>query len=154
LVNIGSRLMLVFRNSGHFDEEMSCLTKVRRWHRGMKLLHARGPIDLSVNAVLAYAEWLLGSPARFLAALTCWFLLFWALASSIPTSAAGIPSTAVTGSASLVRAASEAWNTFMVANPESTGDALHLLFIAVASATGLLHLGIFVSYLYSSVVRR
>jgi hypothetical protein len=33
LVSIGTRLMLLFREAGHFDEELKCLAKIRSWHR-------------------------------------------------------------------------------------------------------------------------
>lgn len=142
LVSIGNRIMLVFREAGQFDEELICLARIRAWHRKLRLTQARNPIASIMQRIIAYAEWLLISPGRFIVALIVWFLIFffgyWMINDS------------------WVAATSSAWNAFIATNPAEVqeNDFLTLILNATASGVGLFHLGIFISYLYTTVTRR
>lgn len=140
LISIGNRLMLVFREAGQFDEELVCLAQIRTWHRKLRLKQANGNLDQLAQRVMAYAEWLLISPGRFIAALVAWLLVFW-----IGYRLTGEP---------WIDSASLSWNAFIAANPEKAMVRSKLILNAVASGTGLFHLGIFISYLYTTVTRK
>lgn len=144
LVSIGNRLMLVFRNAGQFDEEQECLAMIRHWHRKLRFKQIRNPIDYIAQPIMAYAEYLLASPIRFILALFIWFLGFWGLWWA---HAGWEP-------ANLWSAASSSWNTFIAANPSTPNHMYEVLLNGVASAAGLFHLGVFIAYLYSAVSRK
>ena len=148
LVSIGNRMMLVFRNAGQFDEEQKCLARIRFWHRKLQRSQVRNPLDFVAQWIMTYAEWLLASPRRFMLALIGWYLLFWGLwYGLIPVKEGDL----------FWQSASSAWNTFIAANPaspdEKTGSLVNILNV-FASALGLFHLGVFISYIYSVVTRK
>lgn len=148
LVSIGNRLMLVFREAGQFDEEQICLARVRAWHRKLKRIQERNPIDFVANGVMGYAEWLLASSTHFFSALVFWYIalvgLWWW---------GGFQE-----KEGLLDCALSAWKAFTVG--ESSFDSAkvllpeHFVLHIVASAAGLFHFGVFISYLYSNVTRK
>ena len=152
LVSIGNRLMLVFREAGQFDEELICLTRIRSWHRKLRFRQVTGPFDFIASAFMAYAEWLMAKPVRFFGALFVWFIVFWGLwyfntNLTDKEKAEGVNQ--------LIISASSAWNAFICANPNIAANNWTILILnAIASATGVFHLGVFISYLYSAVTRK
>lgn len=148
LVSIGNRLMLAFREAGQFDEEQSCLARIRYWHRCLRFHQTKNPLEHLANLFMAYAEFLLAKPTRFLAALFVWYVVLvglW-LMFDLPRDK--------DGASQFIAAASAAWNTFAAANPgQATGPEEYALNV-IGSAAGLFHLGVFISYLYSVVTRK
>jgi hypothetical protein len=74
LVSVTNRMMLVFRESGQFDEEMCCLARIRGWQGELRFRRAKTLKGLLVALIQGYAEWLLGSLARIMLALVLWFV--------------------------------------------------------------------------------
>ncbi|RPH52432.1 MAG: hypothetical protein EHM85_02930 [Desulfobacteraceae bacterium] len=143
LVGIGNRLMLVFREAGQFDEELKCLAKIRSWHRFLRFKQAANPFDFIASLFMGYAEWLMAKPANFIVMLIIWFVAFWGL---------WFVNVNIND---LWGAASSAWNAFICANPgEPKKDTPELALNIIASGMGLFHLGVFISYLYSAIVRK
>ncbi len=148
LVSIGNRLMLVFRDDGHFDEEQICLAQIRSWHRQLRLGQSRGPLDFLGQLAVGYAEFLLAKPGRFIAALVIWYLVMfggWLIVE---------PSLIPKADHPLIDAASRAFNAFYVTNPQIASSPVELALNAAACLLGLFHLGVFISYLYSAVTRK
>ena len=147
LVSIGNRLMLIFRDDGHFDEEQICLAQIRSWHRQLRLGQSRGPLDFLGQLAVGYAEFLLAKPGRFIAALVIWYLVIFGgwLAINVPLEP---------GHTRLLEAASRAFNAFYVTNPQVAAGFGELVLNAAACLSGLFHLGVFISYLYSAVTRK
>ena len=146
LVSIGNRMMLVFRNAGQFDEELACLARIRRWQRKLRLKRAQNPLGYFAQMFMAYAEWLLESPSRFIYALTTWFVVlwgFWCCAAFYGH-----------GKIEAIASASSAWNSFVAANPGEAKQFPDLVLNMLASSAGVFHLGIFISYLYSAISRK
>ena len=75
LVSIGNRLMIIFREDGHFDEEQLCLAQIRFWHRRLRLGQSSGPLDFLGQIAVGYAEFLLAKPSRLIVALGIWYLV-------------------------------------------------------------------------------
>lgn len=155
LVSIGNRLMLVFREAGQFDEELACLVKIRSWHRQLRRNQSRKLLDLMTNRIMEYAEWLLVSPKVFIGMLGVWFLGLWLLWYLCGLLKLWIPEVEPNQSVNFLwGSASAAWNSFAVSSPDWTDNPVELVLNIIGSAAGLFHLGVFISFLYSSVSRK
>jgi len=146
LVSIANRLAIVFRGAGQFDEEAICMTHVRKWHRKLLKAQAKSLREKSVQAAMAYAEWLVISPRNFICALAGWFVMFWGLWYLINPS--GVTNNLFWSTFS------SAWNTFIATNPDKATEMTANILNSVAIASGLFHLGVFISYIYSTVARK
>ncbi|OQX18214.1 MAG: hypothetical protein BWK76_08180 [Desulfobulbaceae bacterium A2] len=151
LVSIGNRLMLAFREAGQFDEEQYCLARIRTWHRLLRFRQTRNPIEQLANAIMAYAEFLLAKPSRYIVALCIWYValvgLWWVLVPVENVNSDSSPD-------EILSAASAAWNAFAVANPGEAKSWEAFALNVIGSTAGLFHLGVFISYLYSVVTRK
>lgn len=144
LVSIGNCLMIVFREAGQFDEEQLCLAQIRSWHRRLRMRQVKGPFDFLGQLAVGYAEFLLAKPGRFIVALVIWYLVMFG----------GWLIMAPTLHITKFEAASRAFNAFYVTNPQVAVCPEELALNAVACLSGLFHLGVFISYLYSAVTRK
>lgn len=146
LVSIGNRLMLVFREAGQFDEELTCLAKIRSWHRKLRFLQSKNPFDFIASVFMGYAEWLMARPANFIIMLITWFVVFWGLwYVSVNKGAEG----------TVWASASSAWSAFICAEPGDVKPGTpDLALNMIATGLGLFHLGVFISYLYSAIARK
>lgn len=144
LVSILNRLMLVFRESGMFDEEQDCLHRLRGYHRRLQFRVDPSPAGFLKNVVLGYAEFLIASLPRFVAAISGWaliiFLTFLFLFDSDTNLAERATLSALLGS-----------------TPHDDAVKAGLVAIGVsvfAAGLGIFHIGILIAYLYSAVARK
>jgi hypothetical protein len=130
---------------------MECLARIRKWHRKLRLKQVENPLKKPAQFVMWYAEWLLESPVRFVLAIFGWFVAFWLILN--------VASPEFTPLLSLDKhldmgSASKAWNLFISNNPDNVGTIHDFVINAAATAVGVFHLGVFISYLYSAVTRK
>jgi len=153
-VSIANRLMLIFREAGQFDEEMDCLIYIRKWHRELLIEQADSRCKKIAQHLMRYPEWLLESPVNFSKAIFGWLFMFWIVfrvASFIPECSLLLYLDKLIDANSV----SKAWNLFISNNPPDGDYNIPLLTInAFATALGIFHLGVFISYLYSAVTRK
>lgn len=145
-----TEIMNILRERGQFNEEQECLDYFRKLDRRWSL-HQPGFNKFIAGAVYPirwYIEFLLGSFSRFILAIIFWPIIF-ALIAYIAN--IKIPS----GEVSLTNNLMYCFSVFF--------DILHLDFDAgemgikiiglFLGALGFLHLGIFISYLYTLVMK-
>jgi hypothetical protein len=148
-MSIFSRLVQVFRDHNHFDEEQLCMNRVRRLHNTLWMRERRPRYVLW--PIVRYIEWLLGSFPRFVAVLTLWVLLFswlywvgaghhkweYGLQDSISSFfSIGGPIDQAAGVSNQPNQPYYAW------------------VVSGAILLGFVHLGVFISHLYSIVSRK
>jgi hypothetical protein len=154
-MNIFSELVGVLRNYNRFDEQQTCMNKVRHLHNTLWM--RRKPMNLLFWPVLRYLELLLSSFAAFSTVLLIWVVglsfLFWWTGPGYKTWWPGLTD-AVSGFFSVGT---------LIPNPDSTPTANGMTnnvswnYVAVACMTivsGFLHLGVFISHLYPIISRR
>jgi hypothetical protein len=145
-VSILNRLVLIFREAGQFDEEEKCMRKMRWLNRKLAFKSQRNIADFIKNLILGYAEWLVSSLRVLAGSVIVWVLLLsicWCLAEgvSLPKSLAGTLG-AFVGSGVTVGESSQHPNFALLA------------ISSIAALMGFFHLGVFVSFLYSTVIRK
>ena len=142
-------LVTVFHSHNQFDEEQLCMNRVRWLHNTLWMREK--PIRFSLWPVVRYLEFLLGSFSRFVVVLALWILLFsWLyFASADHQSWAPGLQDAIT-------------SFFSIGGPFHQGkmEGLNLrgeLYVWTACAAiflGFIHLGVFISHLYTIVSRK
>jgi hypothetical protein len=157
-IGIVSDITLTFRGHNQFDEEQMCLARARALHRRLWFVRNRRWAWI-VYPVRAYVESLVGSLSRFLTAIVAWILLLSLLyARYCPLPAR--PSGAKPEISPVLQAFADAVVSFFGTQPPhdilvlASQGAGALTVALVAIVAGFVHLGIFVSYLYSSLARR
>jgi hypothetical protein len=146
-MHIISDLVAVF-NEGHcFDEERLCLNRVRHIHNTLWMRD--GAARRLAWPVLRYAELLLSSFGTFLLAVLLWIVCLTVMFQLFHTLDA-------TGAA---RSVQDAVTCFFAGQPfnqqRQVGNELgYVSLIAAAAVAGFFHLGIFISYAYSTIVRK
>jgi hypothetical protein len=130
-----NRLAIIFRERGHFKEEMSMLAALRGQER-----KRGGWVSWGVGS---YIEALVASPGVFLLAIVGWLLvlgLIWHL---------------INGQAGAAATLSGVISGFFGGNAAAKEESVGLiLWSGLAAALGILHLGILLSHLYALVIRR
>ena len=149
---IVSRLVTIFRRHNQFDEEQACLVKVRELYRRIWVRKKHGAWLLW--PLWFYMEFLLKSWRSFAAAMVLWLVLLTALfAWNGPEVASAEPFLAFR----------DALHTFFGGEPpkgwdadfgESAPSGWYLLATTLAVVGGFVHLGVFVSHLYSIIARK
>jgi len=149
-LSVISRLVIVFREANQFDEEQACMIKVRDLHR-------RTWVSKNRWRRLAwpfrwYVEFLLKSLTRFSAAIGLWLVVLtvlYALSSNLPSSASSMEK--------LGKSFTYAYTSFFPMQPPQDPDPtikFNFGVVALAIFGGFVHLGVFVSHLYSKITRR
>lgn len=144
-------LVRILREHGHFDEEQYCMTNIRRAMRKIWLHEAR-PWSFLGYPFRWYVEILLDRPVYFIGALTFWTTaLFWFFMHHGHQKATTQGFAPEHGwEASLA----ETMTTFFqTQTPDGIGWPA-LLVSSAAILFGFVHLGIFISHLYTQVSRR
>jgi hypothetical protein len=147
-INIIMRILWQFRQSNQFDEEQACLRRVRSLRRGL-VLASYPLLGWPPFLLRTYVDGLVGSLRLFLAALLAWSVglalgyswLFWGR----PDVLRGLPYalSAFFGGSSPVGL-----------EPQIPETPALIAISILAIVAGFVHLGIFVSYLYSLIARR
>lgn len=148
-VSILNRLVLVFREAGRMEEEQECLVALRRLNRKMSapksLDNRKDVFAWSTHWVLYYGEWLLESFGR-IAALTA----SWIIGLSILAWLLGFPNLE-----NPIYVISGVIGWFFGGSPELGGSRWLVIILSWAGViTGIFHLGILISYLYSLIARK
>lgn len=153
-IGIVNQLVLRFREYNQFDEEHDCLNEIRKLERKLGLFHP--DIWTRIRAMIAfpfrwYVESLLGAIRWFIVALIGWVvfftILYWGFCN--------------VGKKGLWHGLGDTISSFVGLQPPhdlstllepGKGWALGLSMAAIV--LGFVHLGIFISHLYSMIARR
>jgi hypothetical protein len=147
-----SRLILIYRNHNYFDEEQEVLTRCRTLHRKMWFSQRGNRWATPFQPLAWYVEFLLGSLPRFIVAIAVWILILFGLFyMGGPLDAQGTAPHPTPLTASIVAA----YESFLgvQAPPDSLGK-FHTGVILLAIFGGFVHMGVFISHLYSIVSRK
>lgn len=150
-MGIAQSLVGIFRSHFQFDEEQACMNRVRHLHNTLWV--RRKPSRVLLLPLLRYLELLLSSVGVFVAVLLSWIVglsfLFW-----LTNTHAG---------ADWGHGLSDAVSAFFSAGapvghemtPTSDNAGWRYLFVVcLAIVTGFIHLGVFISHLYSITSKR
>jgi len=147
-LTILSRLIQIFRDHEEFDEEEKCRRRIRTLHRRVWWKqHRRNPLNWVVWPIRAYIEFLLGSLTRLTGAMFLWMvglsLAFGAqLQGSSPPGSSGLTPFG------------HAMSFFFGVEPINSTDFGWVALTLLATLSGFVHLGVFISQLYATVARR
>jgi hypothetical protein len=140
----------IFRNAGQFDEEISCLKYLRKLNRRWSLKQPgfNKVLNYLIYPVRSYIETLVGSFKWFFLALVGWPLFLGILGKITNAKFAE-------GFSSLAAHISNALMIYfgLQSNGYPHDVWAHILTILILSG-GFLHLGIFISHLYTLITRR
>ena len=148
-LRVMNRLVVRLREWNQFDEENACMNKMRRLHRQI-MSERQGIWGWLIRPFRWYVETLLGSMKLFIAAICFWVVVLSASYYAVADPADPQP----------VWQRTLAWGMtafFSMQPPTDIDDLLGKPTIAItliAMPIGFVHLGIFVSHLYSLVARK
>jgi hypothetical protein len=150
-INIISDLALIFRERNQFDEEQECLARIRNLYRHLWFEKNKWYAWLAYP-FRWYIEFLLGSIRRFVIAIFLWLIFFGSLFSTLhhykpPDSAPP----------AIQHGFFDAIVSFLSLQPPHElrqSEQIVLWLSLVAVLAGYVHLGIFISHLYSIIARR
>jgi hypothetical protein len=147
-MHIFSRLVNVFRDHHQFDEEQICMNRARSIHNTLWL--RQKPVRYVIAPLLRYVELLVSSFSVFSAVLAFWVLgltgLYWMFHE---------PSLH-----GFLRAAEDAVTSFFSIggpihhDPQLDKSPGYVSVICLAVFSGFIHLGVFISHLYSMLARK
>ena len=148
-LGILTEIVEILRDYGQFDEEIQCLKRIRKLNRQFYFLNH--PLLRIVQPLRAYIETLVSSFPLFIGALFFWpvfyGLLSWVCRAEYETSS----NTAKAVGWYVANAFYSFFGLQPSFGPSSTSAHVISLLIVI---TGFLHLGIFISYLYSLIFRK
>lgn len=141
------QIMRVFRDYGQFDEELLCLKHTRDLNR--RLFFAKKPGLILLYPLRWYIDKLVGSISLLVSALVVWPVLLGGLMALLGTSWNGL------NDPTLIDHITNAFYMFIAQAPAGfpQGFWAHL-FTFGAPLVGLIHFGIFITYLYNLFYRR
>jgi len=148
-LGILTEIVEILREYGQFDEEMQCLKRIRKLNRQFYFLNH--PLLRIVQPLRAYIETLVSSFPLFIGALVFWpvfyGLLNWVCRAEYETGSDAVK----TVGWYIANAFYSFFGLQPSFGPSSTSAHIISLLIVI---TGFLHLGIFISYLYSLIFRK
>lgn len=149
-MSIVTEIMRIFEEHGQFDEQQKCLNHFRRLNR--RWYFKKHPWILPFKPVRWYVETLLGSFSLFIA-----MLFFWPIAGGILSwfgSADFGDVLKTTGSPDFGKHLINATGTFFGVQPvQFPVDNSAMIITTILILAGFLHLGIFISHLYTLISR-
>lgn len=147
-MSIVTEIMRIFREFGQFDEEQACLKYFRKLNR--KWFFSKNPWMKPVYPLRWYVETLVGSFRYFVIALLVWPILF-GFISSMVGAGFGKNDDLIAGfSKQIINSFSIFFGIQPVQFPENPSAMVITMFLMLG---GFLHLGIFVSHLYTLITR-
>jgi len=149
LMRTENRIVNLLREENQFDEEQFWMDKAR--HLYNTLWMREKPIRYALWPIVRYIEFLLGSFSRFVVVLALWILLFsWLYVVSAGHGgwAPGLQD-AITSFFSIGGPLHQAAN-----EGGSTKGAFYAWTVCAAICLGFIHLGVFISHLYTVVSRK
>ncbi len=148
-------IVYVLHTYNQFDEEEECMDYIRELQRKLWIRNPRNhrnPINRVIQPIWIYINWLLGTPTRFVGAILTMLLLGGAILA-LATS----PWPPNDHIALLRRSLDSAFNALFTFNPSSLdpypGFLWHF-FYNVGILIGIVHLGVFISRLYTWIARK
>lgn len=154
-IGMVSDLVLTFRNYNQFSEEQAALIRLRDLHRRLWVRRHR-PWSWPIWPFRFYIDALLVSIPRFVFAIFCWLIFFGVLYGSLPTQV----DREGNGPDLLLHGFEDAIAAFFGMQPphdflavEKAGELMVWVTLFIIFM-GFVHLGIFVSHLYSIMARR
>lgn len=152
-ISILSDLMQRFRQYNQFDEEQECLQRIRQLHRHLWFRKNKSWAWL-FYPIRAYIEYLLGRLHRFVIAIVFWFLsLSFLFDACIKNKHSNFFINMLRGPAHAITSFFGMQPAYDMVALENMGTYLELLTL-VTIVLGFIHLGIFISHVYSIVSRR
>jgi hypothetical protein len=137
-----NRLVIVFREAGRMEEELDCLAALRRLNRKLSAPKNVNPLAWVVYGLLSYGEWLLASFPRLLMLILFWLVVFVAAAQWMDAH----PS---------VGTATQVVLWFGGEPYTKNDDAWSMQILSwFVVMTGIFHIGVLISYLYSLISRK
>ncbi|MBN1155659.1 hypothetical protein JXB12_12145 [candidate division KSB1 bacterium] len=153
-ISIMSDLMQRFRQYNQFDEEQECLQRIRQLHRHLWLNKYKTWAWL-FYPFRAYIEFLLGRLHRFVGALVFWFLSFSFLFDAcLKNKHHDIFIEMLRGPAHTITTFFGMQPSYNLIEMENQGLFNLELLTLFAIVLGFIHLGIFISHVYSIISRR
>lgn len=158
-----TRLVRIFREHGQFDEEQQCMHQVRKLNNLLWTGQLWSPVKQLCRIVLCYVELLLSSFFKFAG-----FIVFWIILIGIGFMYWGHVSFEVWSQKGFLCGIQESVSSFFSMGPPIRAEVVcgkaaemtsanAVLYAALSSFTiflGALHLGIFISYVYSLIARK
>jgi hypothetical protein len=142
-VSILNTLVLVFNEAGRMEEELRCLTALRRSNRKLSAPRSLNPVAWLMHGLLSYGEWLLASFPRLILLTLLWITIF-SIVGWLSSTSFKSPIDAAT-------------NVILWFGGEPS-DAKEESGIQVLSwlvvMTGVFHIGVLISYIYSLISRK
>jgi hypothetical protein len=147
-LSILNKLIEVYRNHNLFDEEQQLQVRSRQLHRRLRYSH-RTALAKPIEIFPWYVEKLVSSFPMFVAAIVFWIVILGSLYTWV-------------GGISFNRALAEAFTSFISIEPTTVesiwvpvnGLKGHFWLVALTMGIGFVHLGIFISHLYSIISRK
>lgn len=138
-----NRLAMVFREQGNFEEKSECMVALRKRNRWLQLERSGGASQWIPSGILWYTEFLLASFGRFVVAVSLWLLTLTTVWFVLDQSHGW------------KGAVSGAWGGFFGGNAAPSTATWELIcWSCVALVSGMLHLGVLISYIYSLISRK
>lgn len=142
-----SRLNIVFTQAGRIEEGMTCLARMRGFNRKLSRPGGFSPKWL-FHGLLAYGEWLLASFPRLIFITLCWLVGFSLINMWIPSWSFDMS----------VESVSRVLHWFFgepfIPDAHSGPARLVQAFSWIVLLTGVFHIGLLISYLYSLISRK
>lgn len=146
-MSIVTDIMRIFHENGQFDEEQGCLSYVRKLNR-IWFFHNRPVLNI-IRPIRWYIEKLISSLGLFVLAIFVWPLSLGIISSLY------CDEKQFTGVKTFSDHIAHAYITFFALQTSSFPEkGIAQLISLVLICGGFIHLGIFVSYLYSIIVRK
>ncbi|MEZ6138707.1 MAG: hypothetical protein R3C53_27800 [Pirellulaceae bacterium] len=154
---ICNELVKVYSEAGQAEERDACLAEFRWNNRRLELLQAlekRKPVSVGANCVLLYAELLLVSMTRIVAAFVLWIAFFW-LVTHFAVDQTNDQGFAVLLATQLDWMVGGGASGIAELSKATEVDDRRLAWISIAAnVTGVFHFGILMSFLYSLISRK
>lgn len=154
---ICNELVKVYSEAGQAEERDACLAEFRWNNRRLELLQAlekRRPVSFCANCILLYAELLLVSMTRIVAAFVLWIALFW-LVTHFAVDQTNDQGFAVLLATQLDWMVGGGASGIDELSKATEGDERRLAWISIAAnVIGVFHFGILMSFLYALISRK
>lgn len=143
-VAILHNLVIIFNQSGRMEEEFKCLAMLRRFNRKLSRPKDFNPLAWLAHGLLFYGEWLLESFPRLIVLTAFWVLVFsvvvWLYYSTSFSNFADVTSNII---------------LWFGGQPDTNKNDWTLeVFSWLVVITGIFHIGVLISYLYSLISRK
>lgn len=148
-IRIVRRLMTIFSDENEFDEEEDCRKRMRSLQTRIWFRKKQGnPLIWPVAAIRWYIDSMLVSMSRFATAVALWMLAFtggFAFLKHLSNAEKAPDGLQTFG---------QALSSFFGTEPQASSQIGWIFLSSLATVLGFIHLGVFISHLYTLVSRR